>query len=159
MKNKKSKKSIYVKFLFLLLLLGTATLSNAQIKIQGQVFDTSGESIIGANVAVQGTTNGTITDFNGKFQLSNVPDKGILIFSYVGYKNQQVHVNGKSIFKIVFEEDSKTLEDVVVVGYGTPKKPDLTGSVMQVKSRDITAVTANNPIQSLQGRVTGVSVV
>jgi len=159
MKNKKSKKSIYVKFLFLLLLLGTATLSNAQIKIQGQVFDTSGESIIGANVVVQGTTNGTITDFNGKFQLSNVPDKGILIFSYVGYKNQQVHVNGKSIFKIVLEEDSKTLEDVVVVGYGTQKKTDLTGSVMQVKSRDITAVTANNPIQSLQGRVTGVSVV
>lgn len=79
--------------------------------------------------------------------------------SYIGYVDQTVKIEGGNFYKIVLSEDTETLEEVVVVGYGTQKKSDLTGSVMQVKSKDITSVTANNPIQALQGRVTGVSVV
>ena len=91
--------------------------------------------------------------------MSDLPKKGTLVVSYIGYVDQTVKIEGGNFYKIVLSEDTETLEEVVVVGYGTQKKSDLTGSVMQVKSKDITSVTANNPIQALQGRVTGVSVV
>lgn len=145
-------------FLFSLLL-GIASVVYAQVQVTGRVVDITGEPIIGANVVLKGTGQGTITDFDGKFSLSDLPKKGTLVVSYIGYVDQTVKIEGGNFYKIVLSEDTETLEEVVVVGYGTQKKSDLTGSVMQVKSKDITSVTANNPIQALQGRVTGVSVV
>ena len=127
--------------------------------ISGIVVDKAGEAVIGASVLVKGTSNGTITDFDGKFTLSNVPEKGIITITYIGYKEQNLPIAGKVTLKVTMVEDTETLDEVVVVGYGTQKKTDLTGSVMSVKSEDITSVTANNPVQALQGRVTGVSVV
>lgn len=127
--------------------------------VSGIVVDKAGEAVIGASVLVKGTSNGTITDFDGKFTLSNVPEKGIITITYIGYEGQDILIAGKNTLKVILAEDTETLDEVVVVGYGTQKKTDLTGSVMSVKSEDITSVTANNPVQALQGRVTGVSVV
>ena len=86
------------------------------------VTDPNGEPIIGASVVVKGTTNGTITDFDGKFTLSNVPEKGIITITYIGYKGQDIPVAGKSTLKVTLAEDTKTLDEVVVVGYGTQQK-------------------------------------
>lgn len=97
--------------------------ANAQQRnVQGMVTDPNGEPIIGASVVVKGTTNGTITDFDGKFTLSNVPEKGIITITYIGYKGQDIPVAGKSTLKVTLAEDTETLDEVVVVGYGTQKK-------------------------------------
>lgn len=155
----KIMKTQSIRMLLFSLLLGIASVVYAQVQVTGQVVDITGEPIIGANVVLKGTGQGTITDFDGKFSLPDLPKKGTLVVSYIGYVDQTVKIEGGNFYKIVLSEDTETLEEVVVVGYGTQKKSDLTGSVMQVKSKDITSVTANNPIQALQGRVTGVSVV
>lgn len=103
-------------------------------RIKGVVVDTTGEPVIGANVMVKGTTNGTITDIDGNFSLSNV--KGTLVVSFIGYKSQEVVVKGtETTLKIVLKEDSELLEEVVVVGYGTMKKESLTGAVTAVDQK------------------------
>lgn len=143
----------------LLLMMLLATVSFAQSNLKGKVVDESGEPIIGASVVIEGTKQGAVTDLDGLFILDNVPADAKLSISYVGYETQQVKSNGKSDISVTLREDRQMLDEVVAVGYGTMKKSDLTGSVSQVKTRDIMAVTNNNPIASLQGRVTGVSVV
>lgn len=105
---------------------------NKKINVKGTVKDASGEVVIGASVLEKGTTNGVITDLDGNFILSVSP-KGTLVFSYVGYATQEIPVNGKSSFQIVMNEDSKVLNEVVVVGYGTMRKKDLTGSIVQIR--------------------------
>ena len=101
--------------------------------VSGIVVDKAGEAVIGASVLVKGTSNGTITDFDGKFTLSNVPEKGIITITYIGYEGQDISIAGKNTLKVILAEDTETLDEVVVVGYGTQKKTDLTGSVMSVK--------------------------
>ena len=164
MKNNGKQRGAYnevsFRMVFLLVFLMTTVTGFAQNKtVSGIVVDKAGEAVIGASVLVKGTSNGTITDFDGKFTLSNVPEKGIITITYIGYEGQDISIAGKNTLKVILAEDTETLDEVVVVGYGTQKKTDLTGSVMSVKSEDITSVTANNPVQALQGRVTGVSVV
>lgn len=165
MKNNRKQRGAYdevsfrMVFLFVFFLMTTVTGFAQNKTISGIVVDKAGEAVIGASVLVKGTSNGTITDFDGKFTLSNVPEKGIITITYIGYKEQNLPIAGKVTLKVTMVEDTETLDEVVVVGYGTQKKTDLTGSVMSVKSEDITSVTANNPVQALQGRVTGVSVV
>ncbi len=164
MKNNRKQRGAYnevsFRMVFLLVFLMTIVTGFAQNKtVSGIVVDKAGEAVIGASVLVKGTSNGTITDFDGKFTLSNVPEKGIITITYIGYEGQDISIAGKNTLKVILAEDTETLDEVVVVGYGTQKKTDLTGSVMSVKSEDITSVTANNPVQALQGRVTGVSVV
>ena len=90
--------------------------------VSGTVVDKTGETVIGASVVVKGTTNGTITDFDGKFTLSNVPNDGTIEISFVGYKTQTISVAGKSTVQVVLEEDTEVLDEVVVVGYGIQKK-------------------------------------
>ena len=124
---------------------------------KGVVKDATGEAIIGASVVVKGTTNGSITDFDGNFELSGVKNGAILQVSYVGYITQEVKYNGQSL-NVVLKEDNMNLEEVVVVGYGTQKKANLTGSVANVnnkliESRPITSVSAG-----LQGLLPGVTV-
>ena len=126
-------------------------------KVTGIVKDTNGEPIIGANVTVKGQSIGTITDIDGRFVL-DAPKDAVLQITYIGYVSQEVKVSGKKELNVVLKEDAETLDEVVVVGYGTMKKTDLTGAVMQVKTNDIKSVTTGNPLQALQGRAPGVSV-
>ena len=124
---------------------------------KGVVKDAAGEAIIGASVVVKGTTNGSITDFDGNFELSGVKNGAILQVSYVGYMTQEVKYNGQAL-NVILKEDNMNLEEVVVVGYGTQKKANLTGSVANVnnkliESRPITSVSAG-----LQGLLPGVTV-
>lgn len=104
-------------------------------KITGTVMDTNSEPVIGANVLVKGTTNGVITDVNGNFELT-IPKGAVLQISFIGYATQEIKVTGSSVYTIRLAEDSEALEEVVVVGYGTMKKKDLTGAVASVKMDD-----------------------
>lgn len=131
-------------------------LAFAQIKTSGVVSDkATGDPIIGATVLEKGTTNGTVTDIDGKFELQ-VKNGAVLVVSYVGYDAQEV--KAASVVKVVLAEDSKTLEETVVVGYGVQKKSSLTGSVSQVKSEDLEARTITNASQALQGKTAGVQI-
>ena len=126
--------------------------------LSGVVLDATGEAVIGANVVVKGTTNGTITNFDGQFTL-NVPDNCELEVSYIGYTPQTVKYTGQSTIKVVLNEDTQALEEVVVVGYGTMRKSDLTGSVGKVDLKEMTKVSTIDAAQALQGRLAGVNVV
>lgn len=126
--------------------------------VKGQVVDANGESVIGASVLVKGTTNGTITDIDGNFVLNDA-SKGTLVISYIGYKTQEVAVNGRSIVKIVLKEDTEVLDEVVVVGYGVQKKATLSGSVTQVKGEEVLKGKATQNIASaLQGTIPGLTI-
>lgn len=105
-----------------------------EIAIKGSVKDQLGESVIGANVIVKGTTNGTITDFDGNFAL-NAKKGDIIVISFIGYKTQELPV--AAIMNVVLQDDSEVLEDVVVIGYGSVKKSDLSGSVVAVKAEEM----------------------
>ena len=123
----------FQRLFFVALLSVLAVGAFAQSKtVSGTVLDKTGESVIGASVVVKGTTNGTITDFDGKFTLQNVPDNGTIQVSFVGYKTMDISVKGQSTVKIILEEDTETLDEVVVVGYGTAKKSDVTGAMSRV---------------------------
>lgn len=128
-------------------------------KITGVVTDEKGDPIIGANVVIDGTTNGTISDLDGKFQLS-VSENAVLKISYIGYISRDIKITAeKSQYTIVLKEDSEVLEEVVVVGYGSIKKSDVTGSVSSVSAEELTKRNPINLSQGLQGLAAGVSVV
>ena len=124
--------------------------------VTGTVADLSGLPLPGVTVVVKGTTNGTITDTDGKYILRNVQANGILVFSFVGMKTQEITVSGKAMVNVEMEEETIGLEEVVAVGYGSVKKSDLTGSVTTVKSEEIAAYPSTGMVQSLQGRAAGV---
>lgn len=126
--------------------------------VTGVVKDAAGETMIGVNVLVKGTTNGTITNFDGKFELSNVPTDASLVISYIGYLTQEVRTLRKENLTIILKEDTKTLDEVVVIGYGVVKKRDLTGSVSSVKSADIEKVAVSNAMQAMQAKVPGLDI-
>ena len=127
----------------------------AQKTVTGTVKDATGEPMIGVSVIVDGTTIGGVTDFDGNFTIQNVPEKGILKFSYVGFKDQKIAVAGKSSVNVTLQEDAMGLDEVVVVGYGTMKKKDLTGSVASIKADDIAQVAAPDAMQAMQAKVPG----
>ena len=136
----------------------TAQQAGSLKKIHGVVKDVNGEPIIGANVVVKGSpSNGTITDFNGNFDLS-VTSNATLQISYVGYNTQELFVGKKTDFNIVLKEDTETLEEVVVVGYGTMKKKDLTGAVASVKMDDAPVGTVSTISHALAGKAAGLQV-
>ncbi len=129
----------------------------AQNKITGRVTEPEGEAIIGASVFVKGTSNGTITDLNGNFSLS--ADKGTLVVSYVGYQTQEISITGKTTFNIYLREDSKMLDDIVVVGYGTQRKASLTSAISQIKGEEVFKDRGiNNVSVALQGEIPGLVV-
>ena len=137
--------------------LGITTFAFAQSQVQGTVKDANGQPVIGATVIVDGTTTGTTTDADGRFVLT-VGEQATLTVSYLGYKDAQVAVAGKTAVEVTLQEDAAMLDDVVVVGYGTMKRSDLTGSTTSLRSEEITSVLAANPIEALQGKSTGVAV-
>ena len=131
----------------------------AQKTVTGTVKDASGEPLIGVSVMIKGSSTGAMTDIDGNFSLPSVPSSSKLTFSYVGYKTKTVDVGSSSQFSVVLEEDNTTLEDVVVIGYGTMKRKDLTGAVASVSGDKLAANPVSNVMQALQGQLPGVSVV
>lgn len=127
------------------------------ISVSGTVKDVAGEPLIGVNVLEDGTTNGVITDIDGNYTL-NVASNAKLTFSFVGYASQTVSVNGKSTINVTMKEDAKLLSEVVVVGYGTMKKSDISGSVASVDAEDMMRRAPQNIAQGLQGAAAGVIV-
>ena len=125
--------------------------------IKGTILDATGMPVIGANVMVKGTTNGTITDMDGKFSLE-VDKNAILVVSYIGYANQEIKVGNQNTLSITMKEDAEALDELVVVGYGTVKKSDLTGSVGSVSMEDVNKVGITSADRALQGQVAGVQV-
>ena len=128
--------------------------NDARKRISGTVLDDNGEPIIGANVVEKGTTNGTITDLDGKFSLE-VSNDAILQVSYIGYTDLNLPVGESSTLNISMREDTQALDEVVVVGYGVQKKMNLTGAISSIKSNEITKTTHASLAQSLQGKVAG----
>ena len=127
--------------------------------VQGTVADVKGEPIIGANIVVEGTTNGTITDFNGNFSLANVPQKGTLIVSYIGYKTQKIQLTNQSSYKIKLAEDSEVLGEVVVTAMGIERQSKtLTYSAQTVGGKDVNDIKSVNMINSLQGKSAGLMI-
>lgn len=127
-------------------------------RIEGRIVDLQGEPLAGVNVVVKGSGSGTITDMEGNFLIEDIPEDATLVFSYIGYLRQEVAVGGQSFMQITLKEDQQSLEEVVVVGYGTQKKVNLTGSVQNVTSRDLLKRTLSNTSTALQGLIPGVSV-
>ncbi|WP_026812377.1 SusC/RagA family TonB-linked outer membrane protein [Arenibacter certesii] len=135
------------------------TYAQDDITIRGTVTDNDNQPLPGASVIVKETTTGTQTDFDGNFVLDNIPAKGTLVFSYLGFTTLEIPVNDQTSFNIQLQEDAQALDEVVVVGYGTQKKADLTGSITTIKSEDITRTPSGSAMQSLQGKVAGLQVV
>ena len=129
----------------------------AQSQVKGTVIDAAGEPIVGANVLVEGTMNGTTTGLDGTFTLS-VPKGASIAVSFIGYKSEVVAVGSKTQVKVTLVEDAAMLDDVVVIGYGTVKKRDLTGAVTSVKSEDITIAPTSDVMEALQGKVAGMDI-
>lgn len=128
------------------------------LAISGKVIDESDIPLIGVTIQVEGTSNGTVTDLDGNFQLGNVPADGKLVVSYIGMRTQTIGVNNQTTFSITLLEDVAALEEVVVVGYGGVERRDLTSAVSKVTSKDFLAGAANNPMQMIDGKVAGVTI-
>jgi len=164
MENKKQIKQrsllgLFPRLLLVVLFSAVASFAFAQNKtITGSVVDAKGEPIIGASVLVKGTSNGTITDLDGNFSLRNVSNNATLQVSYIGYIAHSVPVAGKTSVKVILEENSQVLEEVVVVGYGTAKKSDVTGAMSRLTSKTIQERPVQNALQAMQGKVSGVDI-
>lgn len=128
------------------------------VNVAGKVIDENGEPLIGVTVMVVGTTNGTATDLDGNYELKNVPSKGKLAFSYIGYADKTEEVKGRTVINVKMSEDSQSLDELVVVGYGMIKKSDLTGSVSTVGTEKLNAKGAPSILENLQGSVPGVNI-
>lgn len=125
--------------------------------VSGIILDKNGDPIIGASILVKGTTNGTITDLDGKYNLANVPENSTLEISYIGYKTQSLKATDKSLANITLHEDTEVLDEVVVVGYTPMRKSDFTGSLASVKANEL-SLSAATAGQALVGKVAGVQV-
>ena len=148
------KERLVLSMLTLLMPLG---LFAQDIKVQGVVKDETGETVIGASVMQKGTTNGAVTDIDGNFSLT-VPSKATLLVSYIGFTTQEIAVDGRTQLEITLKEDDQTLNEVVVVGYGTMDKKELTSAISHVGEKDFLTVSSLDPSMMIQGKVAGVSI-
>lgn len=156
---KKWRISFPLKGLLTILMCVIAVSGFAQTKtVKGAVVDKQNEPLIGVAVVIQGTAIGAATDFNGEFTIPNVPENAILEVSFIGMRTQLIPVAGSTVFKIVLEDDSELLEDVVVVAFGTQKKENLTGAVSAVSAKELTSRPVNNVVEALQGVVPGMNI-
>ena len=129
-----------------------------QFQLSGSISDSEGQPLPGASIVEKGTSNGTQSDFDGNYTMEVANGNAVLIVSYIGYATKEISLNGQSVLDIVLEESAAGLEEVVVVGYGTMKKADLTGSVSQVKTETLEAVPVYNMEQALKVGAAGVRV-
>jgi len=153
------RQSYIILFAIILMLISSTTIMAQAVTIQGKLTDDeTGEPLIGATVLEKGTSNGTVTDYDGNYKLSVSSKDVTLVFSYVGYKQQETALNGRSVIDAALGLDLEELDEIVVIGYGTVRKSDLTGSVSTVKSEDLLKIPASNPMQALQGKAAGIQV-
>lgn len=158
MQRMSKMKNMRTALLFLLVTMISLSISAQNVTVKGTVKDKTGETVIGASVVQKGNTgNGTITDIDGNFTLS-VPGNATLVISYVGMTTQEVALKGKTQINVVLEDDAQALEEVVVIGYGTAKKKDLTGAVSTVKGADLAKVPVTNAAEALTGKLAGVQI-
>ncbi|MEI6866693.1 TonB-dependent receptor [Flavicella sp.] len=135
----------------------TLNLFSQQNKITGKVSGQSGSELPGVSILVKGTINGTSTDFDGNYTI-NTDSNALLIISYIGFVTQEVSVTGRSVINITLKDDLENLDEVVIVGYGTARKGDLTGSISTVSTKNFDKIASSSPLQILQGRATGLSI-
>ncbi|MDR0429266.1 MAG: TonB-dependent receptor [Tannerellaceae bacterium] len=129
------------------------------LSVSGNVKDNAGQPILGGTVVLKGTSTGTATDFDGNYTIHNIPEDGVLIFSYIGMQTQEVKVNGRSVIHVTLQEDAIGLDEVIAIGYGYQRKRDLTGSIATVSADDmVMGGTVSNAAQALQGKTAGVQV-
>lgn len=126
--------------------------------VTGKIIDSAGEPVTGANVRVKGTTTGTISDIDGNFSLQGVPDNATVEISFMGYQTQEISVAGRTTLNVTMAEDSETLEEVVVVGYGVQKKSDVTGAMINVTAEQLNTKPVSNALEALQGKAAGVDI-
>ncbi len=157
MSKSNNLKERVIQLLFLLALMFPTGAWAQNIQLTGTVTDATGETVIGASVLEKGTTNGVITDIDGNFALSVSPNATIVI-SYVGYASQEIPLNGRKNLKVVLKEDTEMLDEVVVIGYGTMKKSDMTGAISSVDTEELTKRATTNPAEALQGKIAGVNI-
>lgn len=146
-----------LKFLLSCFMLLISVVAFAQNQVTGHVADATGEPIIGANVTVKGTTVGTITDIDGNFTLEVGSTDGTLVVSFIGYKSAEAAIKGKSPINVILQEDTETLDEVVVVGYGTQNRKSLTGAISDVKSESLTRSVSTTTAGALSGKIAGIS--
>ncbi|MFV0331610.1 MAG: SusC/RagA family TonB-linked outer membrane protein [Dysgonomonas sp.] len=160
MKRKIKNRCLNVFLLFMLgILVSTSNIfaQSGNITVKGNVIDNNGEAIISGSVVVKGTTVGTVTDVDGNYEIS-APANGTLVFTYVGFKSQEIPVAGKTSINVTLQEDTEMLQEIVVIGYGSVKKEDLSGSVVAIKADEINKGAITSPQQMLQGKVSGLFV-
>ena len=145
-------------FLFFLNFLLSTTMNAQSTVVEGKITDAAGLSLPGVNIQEKGTKNGTSTDFEGSFKINVANNKAVLIISYLGFQTQEVSVAGKSKVNVSLSEQSNSLNEVVVVGYGSVKKTDLTGAVNTLSAAKITERNVTNPMEAIQGGIAGVQV-
>lgn len=146
-----------LKFLLSCFMLLMSVVAFAQNQVTGHVADATGEPIIGANVTVKGTTVGTITDIDGNFTLEVGSTDGTLVVSFIGYKSAEAAIKGKSPINVILQEDTETLDEVVVVGYGTQNRKSLTGAISDVKSESLIRSVSTTTAGALSGKIAGIS--
>src|SRR5579871_1403452 len=134
------------------------TMDVQDIKVTGKITGESGEALSGVSVSLKGSTVGTTTDNNGNFTLT-VPEKGTLVISYIGYQSQELAVSSQSVINVSMIQSKKIMDEVVVVGYGSQRKVDVTGAVAQIKGDEIAKQSSFNPLSALQGKVAGLQVI
>lgn len=153
-----SKNLIRIFFFAMLGLFISFSVAAQKRNVTGTVKDTSGELMIGVSVVLKGTSVGTITDFNGNYSIETSSNKDVLVFSYVGYETKSLQAGNSNVLNVTMTEDTRMLDELVVVGYGTQKKSDLTGSVVSVKAEDMNAIPTTSVAEMLRGQAAGVVV-
>lgn len=128
------------------------------LNVEGVVVNSDGEPLIGVNVQVKGTNQGTATDFEGRFALEDINENDVLVFSYIGYQTVEIPIDARTYIEVILIDDSELLDEVVIVGYGSQRKSDLTGSVSSIRGDDITRIPTQRADQAIQGQAAGVVV-
>ena len=149
-----------IPLIFLLFVIGFGLSVQAQnaINLRGKVTDVSGEPLPGVNIIVKGTLQGVVTDMDGNYQLSVTSEEAVLVFSYIGYNSTEEPVNGRREINVTLEEDQKEIDEVVVIGYGTVAKKDVTTAVSTVSVKDMDSRPIVSAAQAIQGKAAGVNV-
>lgn len=144
-------------FLTLFIFFGHVASAQTELQVQGTILDSTGEPLPGVNIVIKGTSDGTVSDLDGKYSL-NVPADAVLVFSFVGFTSQEIPVNNQTEINITLGDDLSDLDEFVVVGYGLQRKSDLTGAISSLDTKEINRLPVSNVTQALQGRVSGVQV-
>nr|MDA3821821.1 carboxypeptidase-like regulatory domain-containing protein [Bacteroidales bacterium] len=161
-KNQGKRWPVFSRHVFLVILLQCSFVIGVfsqNITVSGTVTEAeTGELLPGVNVIVVGTTQGSITSVDGEYQIS-VPSDVVLRFSYIGYKMQEIPVNGRTEINVALEKESTLMDEIVVVGYGTARRQDLTGSIASISSDEISKIPIANAAEALKGRLPGVNII